>query len=147
MAEPVAPSYPTPVFEGEELFHPEYDNRFQIRHIVPEYAGQELELVRFDDDWRPVAEKTFHQRLIKVYDLSAPAANILKQTCLSLGTDAGVHRGAINCTIDREAVLISATQSQLEKLIQKLRGQPFGLKRLSESLSRFVRRKREMQSR
>jgi dihydropteroate synthase len=128
------------------LFDAKHDLRFQVRQIESAFSAHELELIQFDEDWRPVAEKKYHHFVIKAHDLSAPAANILKQTCLTLGTDAGVHRGAINCTIEREAVLISATQNQLEKLIQKLRPQPFGLKHLSESLARMIRRNKTVSS-
>lgn len=127
-------------------FEPEADCRFMVREISPERALDELGRVGFDAEWRQAAVKKFTHRLIKAHDLSAPAANILKQTCLTLGTDAGVHRGAINCTIDREAVLISATDAQLERLIIKLRAQPFGLKKLAESLSRMRMRQRHLQS-
>lgn len=129
---------------GLTLFEPRYDTRFQVRRIGSDDAGQELAHIAFDESYRGVAEKKFHHWVIKAHDLSAPAANILKQTCLTLGTDAGVHRGAINCTIDREAVLISATQAQLERLIQKLRPQPFGLKALSESLVRMLQRQKQL---
>jgi dihydropteroate synthase len=126
--------------KGLSLFEPKADLRFQIRQIGSEEAGLELENIAFDAEYRNVAEKKFHHRILKAYDLSAPAANILKQTCLSLGAEAGVHRGAINCTIEREAVLITATQAQLEKLVLKLRSQPFGLKDLAQSITRLLQR-------
>lgn len=115
-----------------------------VRQVEPAAARVELERIAFDESYRGHAEKKYHHLVLKAYSLSAPAANILKQTCLSLGTDAGVHRGAINCTIEREAVLISATQAQLEKLLLKLRPQPFGLNRLAESVSRMLQRQRHL---
>lgn len=130
--------------QGLILFDPKIDTRFQVREIYPEAAGIELERVCFDEEYRPVAEKKFHHRTIKALDLSAPGANILKQSCLSLGAEAGVHRGAINCTIDREAVLITGTQAQVERLLLKLRPQPFSLKPLSQSITRMLQRQKRL---
>ncbi len=127
------------------LFDAKTDTRFQVRQICPEEAGNELKKVCFDESYRPVAEKKFHHVIIKASELSAPGANILKQTCLTLGAEAGVHKGAINCTIDREAVLITATRAQLKKLILKLRPQPFGLSLLAESLTRMLQRQKRLQ--
>lgn len=129
------------------LFDSRIDTRFEVRQICPKAAGLELERVQFDEDYRAAAEKKYHHIILKASDLSAPGANVLKQTCLSLGTDAGVHRGAINCTIDREAVLITATQAQLERLVLKLRPQPFGLKLLAESITRMLQRQRRLGNR
>lgn len=126
------------------LFDPKLDKRFQVREICPDAAGAELAQIQFDEDYRDVAEKKFHHVILKAADLSAPGANILKQTCLSLGAEAGVHRGAINCTIDREAVLITATQAQLERLLLKLRPQPFSLKPLAESIVRMRQRQKRV---
>ncbi len=126
------------------LFEPKHDTRFQVRQILPGETQQELERIAFDENYRNVAEKKFHHLIIKASDLSAPGANILKQTCLSIGAEAGVHHGAINCSIHREAVLITATRAQLERLIQKLRPQPFSLKLLAESISRMLQRQRHL---
>lgn len=126
------------------LFDPKLDKRFQVREICHDAAGTELAQIQFDEDYREAAEKKFHHVILKASDLSAPGANILKQTCLSLGAEAGVHRGAINCTIDREAVLITATQAQLERLLLKLRPQPFSLKPLAESIIRMRQRQKRM---
>jgi dihydropteroate synthase len=130
--------------QSRVLLEPKVDSRFQVRQIIPEASGLELQRVQFDESYRQVAEKKFHHLVIKASALSAPGANILKQTCLTLGAEAGVHRGAINCTVDREAVLITATQAQLERLILKLRPQPFGLKLLAESISRMLQRQRHL---
>jgi dihydropteroate synthase len=127
------------------LFDPKADTRFQVRQIHPAAAGMELENIAFDESYRQVAEKKFHHFVIKASDLSSPGANILKQTCLSLGTDAGVHKHAINCKVERGEVLITATEAQLEKLILKLKPQPFGLKALSESLRRMLQRQKKLQ--
>ncbi len=55
-----------------------------------------------------------------------------------------MHRHAIDCKIDREAVLITATRAQLEKLVQKLRPQPFSLKPLAESITRMLQRQKRL---
>lgn len=127
------------------LFESKADSRFQLRHICSGSTGEELKRIGFDESYRETARKKFRHLIIKASALSAPGANILKQVCLSLGADAGVHRGAINCSIEQGEVLITATQAQLEQLIQKLQSQPFGLKELSESATRMLQRQKRLQ--
>ncbi len=136
----------TTLESGIVLFDPTDDLRFQVRQIHPSAADVELERVAFDESYRQVAEKKYHHLIIKAHSLSPAGANVLKQTCLTLGTDAGVHKHAINCKIDRGDVLITATASQLEKLVKKLRPQPFGLKPLSEAIQRMLLRQRYLQN-
>ncbi|NOY45912.1 MAG: dihydropteroate synthase [Deltaproteobacteria bacterium] len=75
---------------------------------------------------------------IRVEGLKAPAANILKQEMLSLGADAAVARGVVNCSIERSDALILGTRKQVRRLIRKLRPQPFGLKALAAELEELL---------
>jgi dihydropteroate synthase len=76
---------------------------------------------------------------LKATGIKAPGANILKQEALSVGAEAAVSRGVINCSVERTDVLILGTRKQLRALIRKLRPQPFGLKRLAEELEAVLR--------
>jgi dihydropteroate synthase len=123
----------------------EADFRYQPRILEPDFVLEELGVIEFDESYRYAASKKFQHLCIKLSEVSAPAANILKQTCLSLGSDAGVYKYAINCKVERGGVIISATQQQLEKLIQKLKAQPFGLKTIADSLHRLKQRQKKLQ--
>ena len=71
---------------------------------------------------------------VKAHGLKAPAANILKQEMLSVGGDAAVARGVINCSVDRTDTVIFGTRKQLQALARKLRPQPFGLRALGDEI-------------
>lgn len=76
---------------------------------------------------------------LKVHDVSLQAAHILKQEMLSLGGEAVVHKEVSMLTIERSDMLLMGTQRQLERLVKKLRMQPFGLKRLAQELEQVLR--------
>ncbi len=78
-------------------------------------------------------------RLIRVDALDLKAALILKQDMLSLGGDVALRRDAAGLTIDRTPALIMGTSLQIGKLIKKLKGQPFGLGVLADSLDEVVK--------
>lgn len=61
-------------------------------------------------------------------------ANIIKQSLLSLGSDAAINRSALIKDI-KSGILVFGSVSQLRKLCAKLKGQPFSLKELSQRLS------------
>ncbi len=76
---------------------------------------------------------------VRVTGLKAPAANILKQEMLSLGGDAAVARGVVNCAAERSDAIILGTRKQVRRLVGKLRPQPFGLRQLADELSDLLR--------
>jgi dihydropteroate synthase len=115
--------------------------RFRIRKLdirSREDALRELKLTRADE--AGVARMLDKVRFlaIKVEGLKAPAANILKQEMLSLGGDAAVARGVVNCSVELSSSIIMGTRKQLKNLVKKLKPQPFGLKVLADELSELL---------
>lgn len=100
----------------------------------PSRARQELEAVGADP--AGVAKMTPKATFLalKVTGVKAPGANILKQEALSVGCDAAVGRGVINCSLERSDVLLMGTRKQVRAVIRKLKPQPFGLKKLAADL-------------
>lgn len=82
--------------------------------------------------WRYMLPKT-EFRALRLKDLSAPAANILKQEMLARGGEAVVWREAVLGT-GRGDVLLLGTRRQYERLVAKLQGQPFGLAQLAQEI-------------
>lgn len=66
----------------------------------------------------------------KIEGIKSWEANIIKQQLLSLGSDAAIERKALIRNI-KTAVIIFGTLSQLKKLSEKLKSQPFALKEVS----------------
>ena len=66
---------------------------------------------------------------IRIGPVPCVAANILKQEMLSLGGDAAVARGTVGCTVPETDVLVMGTRKQLNRLVDKLNCQSFGVLR------------------
>lgn len=63
-----------------------------------------------------------------------PAASILKQSMLSGGADALVHRLVLTCGVQDSRVLIIGTEKTLKAGCESLKNQPFGLDQLSRQI-------------
>lgn len=74
-----------------------------------------------------------HFFLIK--NISAPAANILKQDALSVGAECITHKDSILGKSDNSNALLMATQAQIQRLVEKEKKQDFGLKKLAAFLN------------
>ncbi|MFZ5518754.1 MAG: dihydropteroate synthase [Candidatus Zhuqueibacterota bacterium] len=75
---------------------------------------------------------------IKIEKVSSPAALILKQEMLSLGGDCANHRAVIkNDVTSTDSILIGSVKI-FQRLIPKLKAQPFGLPALAEKIQAII---------
>ena len=77
--------------------------------------------------------------LVEIEDLHVGAANILKQDALSVGADLAVPKGTIVAEQPRVNALLIGTKRELERLAQKEKLQPFGLKNVSAYLEKILK--------
>ena len=70
----------------------------------------------------------------RIGPLPAAAANIIKQEMLSVGGEAAVTRGVINCSAENSDAILSATRKQFRKFCRKLRAQPFSLAQIADRI-------------
>ena len=75
---------------------------------------------------------------IKIPSLECRAANIIKQDMLSLGGDAAVARGTVECSIPATDVILMGTEKQLHRAVKKFRQQPFGIRKIAEDLDSLL---------
>jgi len=108
----------------------------QISDVVK--ARKEIASIGADDAGVKVMTPKAIHRVIKVESIPAKAAVILKQEMLSKGGEAAVSRAVGNFSTDKTDVLLMGTVKQYNRLISKLRAQPFGLNRLAESLCQVL---------
>ena len=73
--------------------------------------------------------------LLKLRSVSNITANILKQEMLSLGGDVAVARESLTGKRKTTDCLLIGNLSQLNRLNEKLKNQPFGLKTIARDLS------------
>jgi len=107
---------------------------FVLKVLTTSNIESELEKVGFDIAYRTKASDKFRYKTFKIFDLTLPQANILKQTALSLGADCGVHRDILTAKIDKTDVLLGGSLSQIKKICDKLKFQPFSMKLLAEEI-------------
>jgi len=97
-------------------------------------ARREMERIGVDPEGiRRMAEKAL-PGTFKIEGVPSPAANILKQEMLAVGGDAAVAKGVIDCSVDRSDVLLLGNRKQIRKVLEKVRGQPFGLELIADKL-------------
>jgi len=107
---------------------------FVLREIRNADIETELNRIGFDKSYANKAASKFEYKNIKIYDLTPAQANILKQTAISVGADCATHREVITGKIEKSNCILGASVSQIKKIAEKLKFQPFGLKNLSEKL-------------
>lgn len=96
----------------------------------------ELKQIGFDKAYLFKAVEKFQFKNIKIFNLSIPQANILKQTAISVGADCAVHRETITAKIEKTDCILGGSFSQLRKIAQKLRKQPFKLSELANLIEK-----------
>ena len=114
---------------------------FVIKELVTDDIERELSLIGFDEGYRFVASEKFKYKNFKIYSLSPEQANIIKQSALSVGADCGTHREVIRGNIEKSDVILGGSFSQLKKIAEKLKHQPFSLKLLAENLEKQLDKK------
>lgn len=78
-------------------------------------------------------------RAIKLEQVPLRVAHILKQEMLSVGGDAAVHRDVITNNVAATDVMLLGTVRQLEHLASKVLAQPFGLKKVGQTLKQLLK--------
>ncbi len=111
---------------------------FVLKEIINADLNCELEKIGFDKSYIHRAVDKFQYRNIKIYDLVPAQANILKQTALSVGADCATHRETITAKTEKTDCILGGSKSQLYKIAEKLKSQPFGLKILGEKIGYFL---------
>jgi dihydropteroate synthase len=75
---------------------------------------------------------------ILIQRLPCKVANIIKQEMLSVGADAAVARGSVACSIESTDVLLMATRKQIDRFIEKVSSQPFGLNQMAVKIEQLL---------
>lgn len=107
---------------------------FILRELKNSDIENELKNVGFDKSYIHKAAEKFDYKNIKIYSLTPAQANILKQTAISVGADCATHREVITGKIEKSNCILGASKSQIKKIAEKLKHQPFKLKELGELL-------------
>ena len=118
------------------------EQKFLIKQIKNADWEKELENIGFDKSYRKKFTDKFLFKNLKIYDLTTPQTNIIKQTALSVGADCATHREVITGKIEKSDAILSGSFAQLNKIAIKLKHQPFGLSELADKISEQLTEKR-----
>ncbi|MBI4361109.1 2-amino-4-hydroxy-6-hydroxymethyldihydropteridine diphosphokinase [Candidatus Micrarchaeota archaeon] len=88
---------------------------------------------------KSMAQKTI-SLVIRLENVRATMANILKQEMLALGGDAAVHKDCISNKIEKSDVLLIGTVKQLRQLVSKLRVQVAEAQDIAFAVDQILRR-------
>ena len=110
---------------------------FILREIKDTDIETELKKIGFDKSYTHKAKEKLEYKNIKIYSLTPAMANIIKQTALSVGCDCATHREVITGKIEKSNSILGGSVSQIKKVAEKLKFQPFGLKKLGEKLEKI----------
>ena len=117
---------------------------FILKELCTADIVQELGHIGFDSTYTNRGALKFEYKNLKIYSLTPPQANILKQTALSVGADCATHREVITAKTEKSDCILGGSISQLKKIAQKLENQPFGLKTLGEKIKAFAEFKKPL---
>lgn len=113
---------------------------FLIKEISNTNIENELKIIGYDKFYAHTAQEKFAYKNFKIFKLSLPQANILKQTALTVGADCGTNRETITGKIEYTDCILGGSFSQIKKIAKKLQFQPFGLKKLGQMLEEQLQR-------
>ena len=111
---------------------------FILKEICNANMPDELSSIGFDNIYVNKASDKYEYKNIKIYSLTIPQANILKQTALSVGADCATHRETTTGKIDTTDCILGGSISQLKTISNKLKFQPFSLKQLALEIENFI---------
>ena len=107
---------------------------FKLKELVTQDIEHELEKIGFDSSYIKKAADKYRYKTIKIFDLSIAQANILKQTALTFGADCAVNREILTAKKLTTDTILGGSYSQLIKITEKLKQQPFAMKVLSKNI-------------
>lgn len=78
-------------------------------------------------------------RILRLENIRAPMANMIKEEMLAAGGDAAVHWQAIACKIKRTDVIMFGTLAQYRRFVEKMRIQPFDAKDIAGRVQKLLK--------
>jgi dihydropteroate synthase len=94
-----------------------------------------MKRIRVSTGGTDIMDKKALFRVVRVTGLDVRAANILKQEMLSRGGEVATAREVYELGGDEAECLVLGTLTQFERLLPKLKDQPFGLRDLAASIA------------
>lgn len=111
---------------------------FNLKKISENDIVSELNSIGFDKTYVKQGQNKYKYINIKIFALTLPQANILKQTALTVGADCAVNRDVLTANVSSTDCILGGSYSQIKKIIQKIIVQPFSMEKLALELENFL---------
>ena len=107
-----------------------------MKIISKNFIEQEISNVGFSSEYMSIGLNKHKFLSLKIFNIRAFEANILKQTALSCDCDCAIHKHSIDCKIETTDCVLSGTITQIIDVSKKLRKQPknLSLNKISKEL-------------
>ncbi len=115
-------------------------NDFTLKILSATDMETELKNIGYDKSYAFKAKDKFSYINLKIFSITPPQGNIIKQLALAVGADCGTHRDVIVGKIEKSDCILGGNLSQLSLIAKKLQLQPFGLKQLGILLEKQIDR-------
>jgi len=100
---------------------------------------EELEKIGVSREGKRILSQKANLYFIKLEGIPSQAANLLKQEMLSVSADAAIKKEVASFAVSKSDVLLIGTEAHYNKVIPKLRRQPFSLSHLSCELEQILK--------
>ena len=90
-----------------------------VKYIDKSNIENEINSIGFDKSYCHHAVKKNTFKTIKICNLIPQQATIIKQSALSLGFDACVHRGVLDCSVEYSDCVLTGSIIQFKNLCEK----------------------------
>ncbi len=117
------------------------ENQIIVKFLNLNNVAKELENIGFDSSYIHHAIDKNNSKTIKVSNLKPQEATILKQSALSLGFDAAVHRGVLDCSVEKSDAILTGSLVHFSKLCDSLEKQPFKMKIVAKNIKELLYKK------
>lgn len=111
---------------------------FNLKTITNEEVESELKSIGFDNSYLNIAKNKYQYLNIKIFSLTLPQANILKQTALTIGADCAVHKDILTAKTYATDCILGGSISQIKKIAQKIITQPFSMDKLAIEIENIL---------
>jgi len=110
-----------------------------VRKIKKELLGSELKSIGVDERAFEIFKDKSNLILLKLYNINAKGANILKQEFIGTGGDVAVHRDVASWKVPLTNCLLIGTKRTYKTVLKKLSREPFfGLKEVKEAIQKTI---------
>lgn len=112
--------------------------QFIVKKVKQDFILDEHKIIGFDSSYVEKAQEKHNFLTFKIFDLSLPQANILKQSALSAGAECSLNKQILTASTSKTDAILSGTIRQIGTICERLNQQAFSLSELAKEIKKQV---------